>query len=125
MTHEGNDSKLGSSDSKNFSLAGIVGLEKKGIPDSLGRKAFGIHQSADIALIVADFKTRLNHGKDLRTVPTPIWSKAEKASERNPGLAEEKLPERIPELRKNALELIGKLLWVTRGSRPDIMAATH
>ena len=70
-----------------------------------------LHQVKYARFICDDYERRFCAGKRLRGVATPMSTGHDEG---------EQVPEAIPELKTYAAELVGRLLWLARCTRPDL-----
>jgi hypothetical protein len=85
-----------------------------------------IHQTAYARFVVAQFVERHWQGKAMRKVAAPGFTRELKGAQNADGISEDSypVPDYIPNLKAEAAEWGGRLLWLTRGSRPDLAVVT-
>ena len=107
---------LGFGSKPDYELFDFIGIERQVVYKSPTGSRILVHQASYAVVVIEDFEKRFNGGKSLQAIATPMKMKDDKTEvvdSRN-----------VPSLEAVGPEMNGKLLWLSRGTRPDLGTAT-
>ena len=118
VVHHRVAAKFGAGQVPNFHLSSFIGVQRTELPPMGESRRLFIHQSDYAKMVVAEFEKLHYGGKEIPGISTPL-----PVAEAKEGDA---LPSFVPILGSKAASVWnGKILWLARGTRPDLAFAAQ